>query len=73
MINPGTAPLDDTREDLAAANVEVLLAAVLDRGAALGEPVRDPAADRDAWDAPEADGTVVRLLMPGVELTPSPG
>ncbi|GAB1692606.1 hypothetical protein [Krasilnikovia sp. M28-CT-15] len=69
MINPGTAPLDDTREDLAAANVEVLLAAARDRGAALGEPVRNPAADRDGrygWDVPAADGMVVRLLMPGV-------
>ncbi|WP_130510952.1 hypothetical protein [Krasilnikovia cinnamomea] len=69
MINPETAPLDDTREDLAAANVEVLLAAARDRGKALGEPVRDPAADRDGWDVPAADGSVVRLLMPGVELT----
>ncbi|MEU7906355.1 hypothetical protein [Actinoplanes sp. NPDC049118] len=72
MINPGSAPLDDTSEELAAANVEVLLAAARERGAVLGEPVRDPAADRDGrygWDLPAADGTVVRLLMPGVELT----
>ncbi|GAB1692624.1 hypothetical protein KRM28CT15_44270 [Krasilnikovia sp. M28-CT-15] len=33
--------------------------------------MRDPGADRDGrygWDVPSADGTVVRPLMPGVEL-----
>ncbi|GAB1645352.1 hypothetical protein KRMM14A1259_57750 [Krasilnikovia sp. MM14-A1259] len=50
----------------------MLLAAARDRGAVLGEAVRDPAADRNGrygWDVPAADGTVVRMLMSGVELT----
>jgi hypothetical protein len=73
MINPGSLPIDGAREDLAAANLGVFLAAARERGAELaGDPVRDPAADRDGrygWDLPMADGSVVRLLMPGVELT----
>lgn len=72
MINPGSLPVDDAREDLAQANVDVLIAAARERGAELAsDPVRDPAADRDGrfgWDLPMADGTVVRLLMPGAEL-----
>ncbi|MFI7598283.1 hypothetical protein [Actinoplanes sp. NPDC049681] len=72
MINSGTLPIDDAREDLATANVDVFLAAVRDRGGVLaGDPGRDPAADRDGrfgWDLSMADGSVVRLLMPGVEL-----
>jgi hypothetical protein len=84
MINPGTGPLDDTREDLAAGNLETFLDAVRDRAAVMGggpvtrtaeltgPPGRDPAADRDGrygWDLPVSDGHLVRLLMPGVELT----
>jgi hypothetical protein len=73
MINPGTQPLTDTREDLAETNVAVFLTASAKRGAAFaGEPTRDPSADRDGrygWDLPMADDTIVRLLMPGVELT----
>ncbi|MGW4947261.1 hypothetical protein ACWEOZ_37400 [Actinoplanes sp. NPDC004185] len=37
-----------------------------------GDPVRDHAADRDGrfgWDIPFSDGRVLRVLMPGVELT----
>ncbi len=72
VINPGTLPVEDAREELAAANLEIFLAAVVERGGQLaGEPVRDPAADRDGrygWDLAMPDGTVVRLLMPGAEL-----
>jgi hypothetical protein len=72
MINPGSLPLDGAREDLAAANLDAFLAAARERGAELaGDPVRDPAADRDGrygWDLPMADEAVVRLLIPGVEL-----
>ncbi len=72
IINPGSAPVDDAREDLAAANMDVFLAAARERGAELADdPVRDPAADRDGrfgWDLPMADGSIVRVLMPGVEL-----
>jgi hypothetical protein len=72
MINPGTVPVDDAREDLAVHNVDVFLAAARERGAPLaGPPVRDPEADRDGrygWDLPMTDGSMVRLLMPGTEL-----
>src|SRR5688500_14580702 len=72
MINPGTRPVDGAREDLAAANLEVFLAEVRRRGGEpAGGPVRDPGADRDGrfgWGLPMADGSIVRLLMPGVEL-----
>lgn len=72
MINPGTQPIADAREDLAAANLDAFLAAVAARGTELaGAPVRDPAADRDGrfgWDLPLTDGSIVRLLMPGVDL-----
>ncbi|AGL14290.1 hypothetical protein [Actinoplanes sp. N902-109] len=84
MINPGTAPLDDAQPDVAAANLEVFLTAVRDRVPAMGgdplvrtaelsgDPVRDPAADRDGrfgWDLPFSDGSLLRVLMPGVELS----
>ena len=68
MINPGTRPLDDTTEDLAAANLAALIA---DAGLAT-DPVRDPGLDRDGrygWQLPLADGTSVLVLVPGVELT----
>jgi hypothetical protein len=84
MINPGTAPLEG-REELAEANLVAFIAAVEVEAAELenvpirhrvarlsGDPIRDPAADRDGrfgWDLPYSDGRVVRLLMPGVELT----
>jgi hypothetical protein len=83
MINPGTAPLGDAHEAVAAANLDAFLAAVHDRVPAMGgdpvvrtaelagEPVRDPQADRDGrfgWDLPLSDGSLLRLLMPGVEL-----
>ncbi len=72
MINPGTLPVDDAHEELAAANLETFLAAVAERGGQLaGEPVRNRAADRDgryAWDLPMPGEAVVRLLMPGAEL-----
>jgi len=84
VINPGTLPVAEAREDLAAANLAVFLAAVRDRAAELdevpiryrvaglaGDAVRDPAADRDGrfgWDLPYSDGRIVRLLMPGAEL-----
>ncbi|MEV4640658.1 hypothetical protein AB0J80_25270 [Actinoplanes sp. NPDC049548] len=83
MINPGTAPAPDAREDVAAANLSAFLTAVTGRvpqmGGApavrikelAGDPVRDPAADRDGrfgWDLPFSDGSRLRLLMPGVEL-----
>jgi hypothetical protein len=72
MINPGSLPVDGAREELAAANLDVFLAAARDRGAQFaGDPVRDPAADRDGrygWDLPMVDGSMVRLLMPGAEL-----
>ncbi len=84
MINPGTAALDDAREDVATANLEAFLAAVRQRADRMGggpvvrtadltgEAVRDPAADRDGrygWDLPVSDGHVLRLLMPGADLT----
>ena len=84
MINPGTQPVDG-REELAEANLAAFLAAVRAEAAVLesvairhrvarldGDPVRDRAADRDGrfgWDLPYSDGRVVRLLVPGVELT----
>jgi hypothetical protein len=85
MINPGTLPVEDAREDLATANLDELLTAVRARAHELeqltfrhrtagisGDPVRDQAADRDGrfgWDIPFSDGRVLRILMPGVELT----
>ncbi|MBM2618390.1 hypothetical protein JIG36_22785 [Actinoplanes sp. LDG1-06] len=85
MINPGTEPVVEAREELAVANLEAFLADVRRRAAVMdevpirrrvagldGEPVRDPGADRDGrfgWDLPMSDGRVVRLLMPGAELT----
>ncbi|WP_250031285.1 hypothetical protein [Paractinoplanes maris] len=84
MINPGTAPIEDARPELAQANLEAFLDAARRRAAELdevpirqrvayldGEPVRDPSADRDGrfgWDLRMSDGRTVRLLMPGVEL-----
>ncbi|MEV8508355.1 hypothetical protein AB0368_26535 [Actinoplanes sp. NPDC051475] len=53
-------------------NLAVFLKAVGKRGGELaGDPIRDPAADRDGrfgWDLPRPDGSITRLLMPGVEL-----
>ncbi|WP_199512187.1 hypothetical protein [Nucisporomicrobium flavum] len=73
MINPGTLPIDDAREDLAAANLQAFLDEAHRRGADhVGTPERDHGADRDGrfgWNLPMGDGTVVRLLMPGVEVT----
>lgn len=73
MINPGSLPVEGAREELAAAALDVFLAQARERGARFaGDPVRDPAADRDGrygWDLPMADGSVTRLLMPGAELT----
>ncbi|WP_249999286.1 hypothetical protein [Actinoplanes sp. M2I2] len=85
MINPGTAPIEDARPDLAEANLDAFLTAVRRRAAELdetpirhrvahlaGDPVRDPRADRDGrfgWDLPMSDGRAVRLLLPGAELT----
>ena len=84
MINPGTAPIEAAREDLAATNLSVFLTAVREYSRELeqvpirqrvaapaGEPVRDPRADRDGrfgWDLPFSDGRTVRLLLPGVPL-----
>ena len=85
MINPGTLPIEESREDLAVANLDAFLAAVRTRAAELeqaplrrrvaelaGDPVRNPAADRDGrygWDLPLSDGSTVQLLIPGVPLT----
>jgi hypothetical protein len=84
VINPGTLPLDDVSEDLAAANLTVFLAAVRVRATELekveirhrvagisGEPVRTPDADRDGrfgWSLPLSDGGGISVLMPGVDL-----
>ena len=84
MINPGTLPIADAREDLAAAALEEFIAVVGERAVELeqapiryreaginGAPVRVPDADRDgrfAWDVPFSDGRQVRLLIPGAEL-----
>jgi hypothetical protein len=84
MINPGTLPVADAREDLAATALEEFLAVAGERAAELeqvpiryretgidGAPVRVPDADRDgrfAWDVPFSNGQQVRLLIPGVEL-----
>jgi hypothetical protein len=72
IINPGTQPIEDAHEDLAAANLQVFLDAARDRGVELGgDPVRDPDADRDGrfgWNLLMADESIVRLLMPGAEL-----
>jgi hypothetical protein len=84
MINPGTAPVEQASEELAAAALAVFLEAVGRRAAEMdqvpnmvrnasvaGEPVRDPGADRDGrfgWDLPLSDGRALRLLMPGTEL-----
>jgi hypothetical protein len=85
MINPGTLPVPDAREDLAVAALAVFLPAVQERALELeqvpiryreagisGEPVRVPDADHDgrfAWDVPFSDGRQVRLLIPGTDLT----
>ncbi|OJF15416.1 hypothetical protein [Couchioplanes caeruleus] len=84
VINPGTQPVENPSEELAVAALEVFLTEVRKRAAYLeatplkrrvagltGDPVRDPAADRDGrygWDLPLSDGRVVRLLMPGVRV-----
>jgi hypothetical protein len=84
MINPGTQPVEAAREDLAVANLDAFLIAVRARAAEMdqapyrrrtagldGNPVRDPAADRDGrfgWDLPLSDGQVVPVLIPGAEL-----
>ena len=84
MINPGTQPVADAREDLATANLDAFLTAVRARAHELeqvpirhrtaglsGDPVRDPAADRDGrfgWDLPLSDGRTVRVLIPGTDL-----
>lgn len=73
MINPGSLPVDGAREDRAAANLDVFLAAVRDRrsDALTGDPVRVPEADRDGrygWKVPTSDGLVITVLMPGAEL-----
>ncbi|MFI5938124.1 hypothetical protein [Actinoplanes sp. NPDC051494] len=89
MITPGTnypgaRPIDDAREDLAAAALEVFLTAVRERATELeqvpirhrvagldGDPVREPDADRDGWYAwrlPLSDATTVQIRIPGVEL-----
>jgi len=83
MINPGTAPVEDADEQVAAENLTVFLDTVRARVAGMGgapavrvtefsgDPVRDPAADRDGrfgWDLPFSDGSRLRLLMPGAEL-----
>ncbi len=84
MINPGTSPLADTGEDIAAANLHTFLAAVQQRATQMGggpvtrtahltqEPVRDPAADRDGrygWTMHFTDGHQLRLLMPDTDIT----
>lgn len=84
MINPGTSPLTGTREDVAADNVHTFLAAVQQRvpqtgggpvtrtAELTGDPVRDPAADRDGrygWTLHFTDGHQLRLLMPGTDIT----
>lgn len=72
MINPGTAPVADARDDLAAANLDAFLTAVRGRGGRLvGAPVRSPGRDRDGrfgWDLPLGAGRIVQLLIPGTEL-----
>jgi hypothetical protein len=85
MINPGTRPLTDAHEALAAENLAAFLAEVRVRAVELeeeplrvrvsaisGQPARAAEADRDgrfAWDVPFSDGAQVRVLMPGVPLT----
>lgn len=85
MINPGTLPIEESREDLATANLDAFLAAVRTRAAEpeqaprrhrvatlTGAPVRNPAGDRDgryAWDLRLTDDSTVQLLIPGVPLT----
>ncbi|MFC4066707.1 hypothetical protein [Actinoplanes subglobosus] len=84
MINPGTAPIEQASEDLAAIALEAFLADVRVRAAEKadltimtrvaepsGEPVRDPAADRDGrygWNLHYTDNHIIRLLIPGVAL-----
>jgi hypothetical protein len=81
---PGALPIADGREDLAAAALDVFLAAVRGRAVELeqvpirhrvagldGDPVRAPDADGDGWFAwilPVSDGTTVQIRIPGVEL-----
>ncbi len=84
MINPGTSPLTDSQENLAADNLAAFLTAVRQRAAQIGagpvtrtadltgEPVRDPAADRDGrygWTLAFTDGHQLRMLMPGTDIT----
>lgn len=84
MIDSGTRPIKQSREDLAAASLEVFLSAVRTRATGLdavpirhrlaalaGGPVRDPAADRDGrcgWELPFSDGRMVQVRMPGAAL-----
>ena len=81
MINPGSAPVADAREELAAANLHIFVDAVREQallerevrgaGGEVADPVRDPDADRDGrygWTL-TVNGVKVSILMPGVHLT----
>ena len=49
MINPGTSPLDNTREDLAVGNLDAFLTAVLQRAAQMGAGRVTRTADLTGW------------------------
>ncbi len=72
-VNPGTRTLQDTTEQAALTNMAEFAATVREHGGQLvGDPVREPAADargRYGFRLPTIDGTVVHVLMPGVDLT----
>jgi hypothetical protein len=76
----GTAPVEGSSEEVAAANLSTFLAAVREQaarerevrgsGGDVGEPIRDPAADqagRFGWTV-QVNGRAVHILMPGVDV-----
>lgn len=72
MINPGSGPVEGGTEQQAETNLAAFIDAATERGLELAdEPDRIPDADeggRYAWNLRLAGGTVVQVLMPGVDL-----
>lgn len=72
MINPGSRPVEGGTEQQAEGNLAAFIDAATERGLELAdEPDRIPDADeggRYGWNLPLTNGTVVRVLMPGVDL-----
>jgi hypothetical protein len=73
VINPGTLPVANAREDLAVSNIAVFVVAVRARGGQLaGAPARRAVADRDGrygFLVTGANGASAQILMPGAPLS----